>query len=92
MTKIISGQTPSGCKFSIAREALDDWEMFEDLAKVDSGDLSALIRVLNNLFSDEDISRLKEHCRSESGRVSATKMLAELNDVFTASGEKAKNS
>lgn len=91
--KVISGTTPSGFEFIIDRDALDDWELFEDLANVDAGDAAAIIRVVNRLLEKDDVARLKEHCRSEkNGRVSTAQMMEELKEIFAAAGTQVKNS
>lgn len=91
-TEYIAGKTPSGFEFKISEEVLDDWDMFEDLAKIDSGDIAAIFRVAHELFDDDQMDRLKDHCRSETGKVSAKKVIEEIREVFTAAGEdKTKN-
>ena len=87
----LTGKTPSGFSFRIDRDVLDDWELFEDIDKVDGGDLSALMRVLNALLGEKQKSALKEHCRKD-GRVSAKAMMVELKEIFVAAGEQTKNS
>ena len=75
------GRTPSGFAFSISKDALDDWELLEDLTRIDSGDANALIPACRRLLGAEGYEALKEYCR-RGGRVKATLMQAELKAIF----------
>ena len=78
---MVEGKTSTGFKFSIDEEMLNDWELLEDLAELDT-DNGKVVQVSKRLLA-EDYEKLKEHCRNEcTGRVSVTKMVEELSGIF----------
>ena len=78
---MIAGKTKTGFEFSIEDAALDDWELLEDLSRIDGGDLDALIPACRRLLGAEGYDALKEYCR-RGGRVKASLMQAELKAIF----------
>lgn len=82
-----SGKTKSGFEFQIEDETLDDYELLEDLAKVDQGRTGKVVGVLEKLLGAEQKDKLKEHLR-ENGRVSAKRMFSELKEIFDILNEK----
>jgi hypothetical protein len=86
---MIEGKTTSGFEYSIEEYKLDNWELLEVLNEL--GDApNRIVSVLPYLFNDEQIKALKEHNRDKkTGVVSASKMVADVMDVFK--NNKAKN-
>lgn len=82
---MIEGKTSSGFAFELDDDVLDDYELLEDLQKVDEGDNSRIIKVVDTLLGEEQKERLKDHVRSEKGRVSAKRLLEEVSEIFQAS-------
>ena len=76
-----SGKTKSGFEFQIDEEALDDYELLEELAMVDRGKTGKVVGVLERLLGAEQKDKLKEHLRKD-GKVSAKKMFSELKEIF----------
>ena len=72
---MFTGKTSSGFEFSLQDEVLDDYELLE---------------TLQMLLGPAQRDALKDHVRSENGRVSAQKMLAEVMEIFE-SKNKSKN-
>lgn len=85
---MIKGITPSGFKFVIENEALDDWEVFEAISELDDKP-QLIIKVAKMLLGSEQYSSLKEHCR-ENGRIKLTKMSEEIN-LILSSNQETKN-
>lgn len=79
---MLKGKTSSGFEFELEDEVLDDYELLENLRKVDEGDNGCLIKVVDQLLGEEQKKRLKEHVRTEKGRVSAKKLLEEVSEIF----------
>lgn len=69
--------TIRGIKVSVDPNALDDWELIEVVAALDSGDNSAMLAlpaVVRRLLGTDTYERVKDTCRGEGGRVSAEQM------------------
>lgn len=88
---MIKGKTESGFSYSVSEAALDDWELLEDLIRMDGGDVIAIGRVLDRLLGEKQKAKLKEHLRGENGRVSATAIINEVTEIFKGV-KKGKNS
>lgn len=93
---MISGVTDSGFAFEIDDEVMDDMEFLEILVAISNGDKSKLPAFVTSFFGEEQKARLYDHCRSEKGRVSLSRIEEEIKGVFDAirsNGESAaKNS
>ena len=81
---LITGKTSTGFEFQLEDEALDDYELLENLKKVDDGDTNVLIIVVDQLLGEEQKNRLKDHVRTEKGRVSAKRLLEEVSEIFNS--------
>lgn len=79
---MITGTTASGFAFAITDEALNDWELVEDLTRIDAGQPGTMVSAVRRLLGEDGYKALKEHCRTSSGRVGAAEMLRELEDIF----------
>lgn len=79
---MITGTTKSGFDYSIGDEALDDYELLEDLSDIDQGDIFKITIVARRILGEEQLQALKEHIRNEKGRVSAEKMGDEINQIL----------
>lgn len=82
---MIKGKTSSGFAFELDDDVLDDYDLLEDLQKVDEGDNSRIIKVVDTLLGEKQKERLKDHVRSEKGRVSAKRLLEEVSEIFQSS-------
>ena len=87
----MKGKTSSGFEYELDEAALDDYELLEDLCELDDGNSAKTTSVLNRLLGKEQKDRLKEHLRTESGRVPASKMMIEIGEIFNSVKE-GKNS
>lgn len=88
---MITGKTNSGFEFFIPEENLDDYELLELVTEVDKGNNAVIMDVIDRLLGKEQKNKLKEHVRNEAGRVTVSKMIAEIMDIFEKSGP-GKNS
>lgn len=70
--KVDGGQnvTVDGLTVFIAQEAMDDFELLDDLGRLDDGDGTRMPSVLRRLLTDEDREKVLEHLRGKNGRVS----------------------
>ena len=88
---MVKGITNSGFSYEIDAEILDDYEFLEILLKIDEGEISYSIKMVDMLLGEEQKKRLKEHVRTENGRVPATKLISEALEIF-GSIKEGKNS
>lgn len=86
----ITGTTESGFQYTLPPDAIDDYELLEDLSSVDNGDASKITVAARRLLGDTQLKALKDHVRNENGRVPATKMVEEITQIFN--GSQVKNS
>lgn len=88
---MLKGTTESGFEYEISDETLDDYELLEELAEIDSGNMGKLPEVVEDILGTEQKEMLKKHIKGEYGRVSISNMLKELTQILN--GNKAgKNS
>ena len=87
---MFTGKTSSGFEFSLQDEVLDDYELLETLQDIDGGDYGKTTKMVTMLLGQAQKDALKDHVRSENGRVSAQKMIAEVMEIFE-SKNKSKN-
>lgn len=84
---MIKGKTPTGFEFELDDDALDDYDLLETLQKADEGDGSAAIKVVEMLLGEKQKEKLKDHVRSEKGKVSANALFKEIGEIFRACKE-----
>lgn len=81
---MISVITASGLKIEFPRKKLDDWETVKLLRKIDDGEEFLIIDLADKLFGVDGVEKIKDHVRDDSGDVSFTSMVAEINGIFEA--------
>ena len=86
----IAGTTESGFRYTLPPDALDDYELLENLCDIDNGDVCKITGTARQLLGDAQIEALKDHVRKEKGRVPASKMIEEIIQIFK--GSQVKNS
>lgn len=84
---MITGKTKSGFEFQLEDDALDDYELLEELCDIDNGEITKIPHVSVMLLGNDQMNALKEHIRGENGRVSAKKMAGEIGEILTKSKE-----
>lgn len=72
-------RTAWGRDWTISAEALDDWDLLEDLA---SGDASRAPSAVRALLGAEQYVAAKDIARDETGRVRATRMSQFMAELF----------
>ena len=88
----MKGKTSTGFKFEIPDEALDDMEVLDALIDLDAGEPSGLKAAMIGLIGMDGRKALYEHCKKESGRVSAGLVMNEFKEILEAMPKEAKNS
>jgi len=83
--EIIHVKTASGFEADIRTDALDDFELIEDLARIDKGDLLAVSSALSRLLGEEQKKKLLEFCRDPKTKISSfTRVSSVLMELFTS--------
>lgn len=62
-------RTVNGIDVSIDAEALDDFELMDDIARIEEGDITRATAVLRRLLSDDDRRALLDSCRNDAGKI-----------------------
>lgn len=81
----MTGKTKSGFEYDIPEEAADDYELLEELMKIDDGDFTGVTKAVHRLLGEEQTKKLKEHLRGDNGRVSAVAMMNEISYMLLES-------
>lgn len=84
---MLTGTTKSGFEFKIDEEILDDYDFLELLCKIDEGETTLIIKMVNSFLGEEQKERLKNHVRTQKGRVSSKRLLEEVMDIFNSTKE-----
>lgn len=88
---MIKGVTESGFEFELEDDILDDYELLEVLHKIDKGDYGLVPDMVEKLLGVEQKESLKNHIRTDKGKVSSSRMMDEIMQIFKANN-KLKNS
>lgn len=88
---MIEGVTKSGFQFRLDDEVTDDYDLLEDLCEIDAGNGGKIPSILTRLLGKEQKEALKNHVRTETGRVPTSRMMEELMEIFSNS-QNGKNS
>lgn len=81
---MIKGKTNTGFEYEISDEFKDDYELLELVANVDTNPVLTP-KVLIKLLGEEQTNKLKDHVRNKKGIVSTSKLLEEIEFIFTNS-------
>lgn len=85
LSKFIKGISDSGFEFSLDSRRLNNYELVEVMAEVDSNPL-LLPKVVHLLFG-EDEKRLKDHVRDEEGLIDTDKLFKEVFNIIMKANE-----
>lgn len=81
---MIKGTTKTGFEFEIDENVFDDWELVEAFREIERGDDGLIVDVVEQILGIEQKNALKEFIRDAQGKVSATAMEVELEEIFEA--------
>ena len=85
---MLEGKTASGFAYAIDEEALDDMEFLENLISYEDGNKKLMPKLCEQFLGKEQKDALYEYCRGAKGRVSASKVMGEMNDILVNVGKK----
>lgn len=86
----MEGKTKSGFQYKIAASAADDMELLENLVAIDKGDITKVPAAIDAILGEEQKKALYDHLRGEDGRVSVTKVIQELTEIFQNADDDSK--
>lgn len=75
-------RTSSGFEIELPEERIDDYELFEELVKIETrNEMSGLPMVVERILKD-DRERLFDHVRREDGTVPASLVIREIFEII----------
>lgn len=80
-----------GFEVELIEENLGDWEFLEVLTDIDEGKEGLIVKAARMMIGKEGVDSLKEHLRSENGKVSTEAMVDALQEILESTSE-SKNS
>jgi hypothetical protein len=83
--------TSKGFTCAIPEEALDDYELLEDLVAAQNGEQLRIMDAARRLLGNDQMKELKEFVRSENGRVKASDIFAAVSEIFAILTEQNKH-
>lgn len=86
--KTIKGTTSTGFEFEISQDRLNNYELVEAIAEVDTNPL-VLPRLLNLMLGPQ-AQNLKDHVRTDEGLVPMESLMSEVEEIF-ANQKSVKN-
>lgn len=86
---MLKGKTETGFSYEVSDESLNDYELVEILAEVDTNPL-LLPKLVDKLLGKEQKKKLLDHLRTEDGKVPIDAISAEIMNIFQ--NGKIKNS
>lgn len=81
--KDVKGKTTSGFEYKIEVKRIDDMELMEVFAEMDT-DPVALTRALEMLFGKDGKKALYDHVRTKDGKVPITAIEKELSEILSS--------
>lgn len=87
----MKGKTTTGFEFELDEEKLNDYELLEELSKIDKGNAGGITDVIQNVLGEEQKNRLKDHVRNENGKVTIDRMTEEFVEILRGD-QSGKNS
>ena len=79
---MIKGKTKSGFNYEIEEEALNDYRLLKEIARVEEEPLRFPF-LLERLLTSEQEEKLLNHLEDEKGRVDPDKVMDEIKDIFS---------
>lgn len=87
---MLNGKTKSGFEFSVDPNVLDNMELLDAVAEIDTNPL-AVSKVINMVLGAEQRKALYDHLRTEDGRVPVKAVSDAITDIFSSCGQQGKN-
>ena len=82
MAKQLTGVTKTGFTYTISKNNLDNYELFELMSEVDENP-TVFPKIADLVLGKNQMKELKEHLRREDGTVSTEKIMTEIQNILT---------
>lgn len=79
---LINGKTKSGFKYQIQKEQVENYEFMELIGEVEDNP-AIFPKVFKMLLGKDQVSKLKDHVRTEDGFVPAETMIEEFKEIMS---------
>lgn len=76
------GKTSTGFNYILDESKADDWELLENLRRIDKGEQGLVVDVAEELLGTDQLNKLKKHVKELEGRVSITGVLNEISEIL----------
>lgn len=76
-----------GFEAQISEDALNSWEFLELLSDIDEGEYGLIVKAARLLLGKEGVKALKEHIRTEDGKVPADMMVNAISELMESANE-----
>lgn len=76
-----------GFEAQISEDALNSWEFLELLSDIDEGEYGLIVKAARMLLGKEGVELLKEHIRTEDGKVPADAMVNAISELMESANE-----
>ncbi len=86
-TDYVEGESKKGFAFKYPRENLDDMELFDDIAAMNSGNAYQLGRIIERVLGAEQKKEYYEFLRDDSGRVKVSVIEDDFLSIMQASND-----
>ena len=87
---MVTGKTKTGFSFAFEKSKVNDMRVIRALGRVDKGDPEALDYVGRRVLGEDLYDKLLKHIETEDGRQPVDALVAEINDIFSASNDGKK--
>lgn len=84
------GTLDSGFEFEINNDILDDYDLLEDLIAIDNGEGQRIVSVISKILGPDQEKALKDHLRSENGKLKTSDMATAIGEIFAKLKEDAQ--
>lgn len=87
---MLNGKAKSGFEFSVDSSVLDNMELLDAVAEIDTNPL-AVSKVISMVLGAQQRKALYDHLRTEDGRVPVKAVSDAITDIFNSCGQQGKN-
>ena len=76
-----------GFEVQLSEDTLNSWEFLELLSDIDEGEYGLIVKAARLLLGKEGVKALKEHIRTEDGKVPADTMVDAISELMESANE-----
>ena len=76
-----------GFEVQLSEDTRNSWEFLELLSDIDEGEYGLIVKAARLLLGKEGVKALKEHIRTEDGKVPADTMVNAISELMESANE-----